>query len=94
MSAIIRGVGILSCPVDAWDFHLYVWRCLISGGDSYFKERPGVSRTKRESKGSPKAANPPQRCGPEGPAVGAKRPHAAEGCEGERSETVVPEATD
>ena len=33
-------------------------------------------------------------CGPEGPAVGAKRLHAAEGCEGERSEAVVPETTD
>ena len=33
-------------------------------------------------------------CGPEGPAAGAKRPHAAEGREGERSETVVPEAAD
>ena len=31
--------------------------------------------------------------GPEGPAAGAKRPHAAEGREGERSETVVTEAT-
>ena len=30
-------------------------------------------------------------CGPEGPAAGAKRTHAAEGREGERSETVVPE---
>ena len=34
------------------------------------------------------------RCGPEGPAVGAKRLHAAEGGEGERSETAVPEAVD
>ena len=33
-------------------------------------------------------------CEPERPAAGAKRPHAAEGREGERSETVVPEATD
>ena len=33
-------------------------------------------------------------CGPEGPAADAKRPHAAEGRDGERSETVVPEATD
>ena len=33
-------------------------------------------------------------CGPEGPAVGAKCLHAAEEREGERSETVVPEATD
>ena len=33
-------------------------------------------------------------CRPEGPAAGAKRPHAAEGHEGERSETIVPEATD
>ena len=33
-------------------------------------------------------------CGPEGPAAGAKHPHAAEGREGERSETLVPEATD
>ena len=32
-------------------------------------------------------------CGPEGPAAGAKRLQAAEGREGERSETVVPEAT-
>ena len=32
-------------------------------------------------------------CGPEGPAAGAKRLHAAEGREGERSEAVVPEAT-
>ena len=32
--------------------------------------------------------------GPEGPAAGAKRPHVAEGREGERSETVIPEATD
>ena len=34
------------------------------------------------------------RCGPEGPAAGAKRPHAAEGRAGARSETIVPEATD
>ena len=34
------------------------------------------------------------RCGPEGPAAGAKRPHAAQGSEGERSETVVLEAAD
>ena len=34
------------------------------------------------------------RCGPEGPAAGAKHPHVAKGREGERSETVVPEATD
>ena len=33
-------------------------------------------------------------CAPEGPAAGAKRPHVAEGCEGERSETIVPETTD
>ena len=31
---------------------------------------------------------------PEGPAAGAKRPHATERGKGERSETVVPEATD
>ena len=31
--------------------------------------------------------------GPKGPAAGAKRRHAAEGCEGERSESVVPEGT-
>ena len=34
------------------------------------------------------------RCGPEGLAAGAKRSHAAEGREGERSEGIVPEATD
>ena len=35
------------------------------------------------------------RCWPEGPAAaGAKGPHAAKGREGERGETVVPEATD
>ena len=34
------------------------------------------------------------RCGPEGPAAGAKRLHRAEGREGERSETVVPDAAD
>ena len=28
-------------------------------------------------------------CGPEGPAAGAKRPHAAKGCEGERSEAAT-----
>ena len=33
-------------------------------------------------------------CRPEGPAAGAKRLHSAEGREGERSETVVPEAAD
>ena len=33
-------------------------------------------------------------CGPKGPTAGAKRPHAAEGREGERCEAVVPEATD
>ena len=32
--------------------------------------------------------------GPEGAAAGPKRPHAAEGRQGERSETVVAEATD
>ena len=32
-------------------------------------------------------------CAPKRPAAGAKRPHAAEGREGEHSETVVPEAT-
>ena len=32
-------------------------------------------------------------CGPGGLAAGAKRPHAAEGREGEHSEAVVPEAT-
>ena len=34
------------------------------------------------------------RCGPDGPTADAKRLHAAEGCEGERSEIVIPEATD
>ena len=33
-------------------------------------------------------------CGPKGPAAGAKRLHAAEGREGERSKSVVPEAVD
>ena len=33
-------------------------------------------------------------CGPEGPGAGAKRTHAAEGREGEHSETVVLETTD
>ena len=33
-------------------------------------------------------------CRPEGPAADAKRPHAAKGRKSERSETVVPEATD
>ena len=37
---------------------------------------------------------PPIFGAPEGPAAGAKRPHAGEGRQGERSETVVPEATD
>ena len=55
-----------------------IWRRLILGGDSYFKERPGGSRTKRESKGSPKAVplwaprtcsgREASTCGPEGPA--------------------------
>ena len=40
------------------------------------------------------SANLAHRCGPEGPAAGAKRPHVAEGREGERSETAVPEAND
>ena len=35
----------------------------------------------------------PFSCGPERPAGGPKGLHAAEGREGERSETVVPEAT-
>ena len=33
-------------------------------------------------------------CGPTGSVAGAKRPRVAEGREGERSETVVPEAID
>ena len=33
-------------------------------------------------------------CGPNGPAADVKRPHAAEGLEGERSEATVPETTD
>ena len=35
----------------------------------------------------------PVHCEPEGPAAGAKRLYMAEGREGERSETAVPEAT-
>ena len=48
---------------------------------------PNQEGVQKESKGSPP-------CGPEVHAAGAKRLHAAEGHEGERSETVVPETTD
>ena len=40
------------------------WRRLITGGDSYFKERHLAPLTKRESKGSPKAV---PLAGPKGP---------------------------
>ena len=63
------------------------WRRLIPGGDSYSSERLLASRSKRESKGSPKAvphAGPkgPQRArrarsGPEGPARGPEGPARA-----------------
>ena len=76
-----------------------MWRHLITGGDSYFKERQLASQAKKESKGSPQGVPPVcgclwRICRPKGPTAGAKRPDAAEGREGERSETVVPEATD
>ena len=69
-----------------------IWHRFITEGDSHFKERLLASRTKRESKGSPKAVPPEGPKGPQG-ARGA-RTRARRACEGERSETVVPETTD
>ena len=82
---------MLTPLVTSYDNDIYIYGAVsFQGVTVTSKNVLGVP----ERKGSPKADNPPQRCGPEGPAAGAKRPHAAEGREGKRSETVVPEAVD
>ena len=88
------GEGLGTQDLGVLQFHVEkpTWRRLITGGGSYCKERHLASRSKRESKGSPKAVPP---AGPKGPQRAQRaRTRARRALEGERSETVVPETAD